>query len=187
MDTTNVHNGMSERAVVAGGCFWCLDAAFRQLRGVLEVTSGYTGGTTSDPDYNSVCTGTTGHVEAVSVTFDPSVITYNDLLTVFFGFHDPTSLNRQGNDIGTEYRSAIFTVNDQQATEAQAMIETLTQNQTFSKPIVTTIEPLTTFYPAESEHQDFYRKNPGSGYCSVIISPKLAKLREHFSTLLKSN
>lgn len=178
-------NTTTEHAVFAGGCFWCLDAAFRQLRGVSEVTSGYCGGTTQNPDYESVCSGTTGHAEVISVIFDPSIISYDDLLTVFFGFHDPTTLNRQGNDIGTQYRSAIFTTNESQVESAKAMIAKLTRDETFAKPIVTTIEPLTKFFPAETYHQDFYKKNPDQGYCSAIISPKLAKLRQHFGMLLK--
>ena len=173
------------RAIFAGGCFWCLDAAFRKLRGVSNVTSGYIGGVTPNPTYESVCTGSTGHAEAIAVEFDPSIISYHDLLTVFFGFHDPTTLNRQGSDIGTQYRSALFPLDDEQAQEARAMIDELTKNETFSKPIVTSIESASEFSPAETYHQDYYRKNPEQGYCSAIISPKLAKLRQHFSTLLK--
>ena len=179
-------NTTTEHAVFAGGCFWCLDAAFRQLRGVSEVTSGYCGGQTPNPTYESVCSGQTGHAEAISVLFDPSVISYPDLLTVFFGFHDPTTLNRQGNDSGTQYRSAIFTTSQQQVDEAHTMIAKLIADETFARPIVTTVEPLTEFFPAERYHQDFYTKNPGQGYCSAIISPKLAKLRQHFGTLLRS-
>lgn len=175
-----------EHAIFAGGCFWCLDAAFRQLKGVTEVTSGYTGGTTPRPDYHAVCTGSTGHAEAISVTFDPKIITYEDLLKVFFGFHDPTTLNRQGHDIGSQYRSALFPVNDSQKEQARAIINQLTAENIFSKPIVTTIEPFTVFYPAETYHQNYYQKNPTEGYCSAIISPKLASLRKHFATLLKS-
>lgn len=175
---------MTNRAIFAGGCFWCLDAAFRQLRGVSEVISGYIGGHTPNPDYESVCSGFTGHAEAISITFDPAVISFDDLLTVFFGFHDPTTLNRQGNDIGTQYRSAIFPVDEAQAMAARTMIGKLTDDETFSKPIVTSIEPFAEFFPAEKYHQDFYSKNPEQGYCSAIISPKLAKLRERFQKLI---
>lgn len=173
------------RAIFAGGCFWCLDAAFRKLRGVTDVTSGYIGGHTPNPTYESVCSGSTGHAEAIAVEFDPSIITYRDLLTVLFGFHDPTTVNRQGNDIGTQYRSAVFPIDAAQESEVHAMIDELTRNETFSRPIVTSIEPMAEFYPAETYHQDYYRKNPNQGYCSAVISPKLAKLRQHFSTLLK--
>lgn len=174
-----------QTAIFAGGCFWCLDAAFRLLRGVETVDSGYIGGEKSNPSYDSVCSGNTGHAETIRIVYDESVITYKDLLTVFFGFHDPTTLNRQGNDVGTQYRSAIFPIGAEQEAEARAMIVQLTADETFSAPIVTTIETGHEFFPAENYHQDYYRKNPDQGYCTAIISPKLAKLRQHYATLLR--
>lgn len=175
-----------QTAIFAGGCFWCLDAAFRLLRGVEAVDSGYIGGDKPNPSYDSVCSGNTGHAEAIRIVYDESIITYKDLLTVFFGFHDPTTLNRQGNDVGTQYRSAIFPIGAEQETEARAIIAQLTADETFSKPIVTTIETGHEFFPAENYHQDYYRKNPDQGYCAAIISPKLAKLRQHYASLLRS-
>lgn len=175
-----------QTAIFAGGCFWCLDAAFRLLKGVETVDSGYIGGVKPNPTYESVCNGNTGHAEAIRMVYDESIITYKDLLTVFFGFHDPTSLNRQGNDVGTQYRSAIFPIGAEQEAEARDMIAQLTADETFSNPIVTAIETGHEFYPAESYHQDYYRKNPDQGYCTAIISPKLAKLRQHYASLLRS-
>ena len=175
-----------QTAIFAGGCFWCLDAAFRLLRGVDTVDSGYIGGEKPNPSYDSVCGGKTGHAEAIRIVYDQSIITYKDLLTVFFGFHDPTTLNRQGNDVGTQYRSAIFPIGAEQEAEARAMIDQLSAAETFSAPIVTTIETGHEFFPAENYHQDYYRKNPDQGYCTAIISPKLAKLRQHYATLLRS-
>ena len=178
---------MNSHAILAGGCFWCLDAAFRKLKGVSEVTSGYIGGDIPNPTYETVCSGSSGHAEAIKIVFDPAHISYHDLLTVFFAFHDPTTLNRQGHDVGTQYRSAIFPMNSEQVDEAQETIKTLTINETFSSPIVTSIEPNETFFPAETYHQDYYRKNLNEGYCSVVISPKLAALRSRFSELLKDD
>ncbi|HEU4699121.1 MAG TPA: peptide-methionine (S)-S-oxide reductase MsrA [Gemmatimonadales bacterium] len=168
-----------EVATLGGGCFWCLDAAFRQLRGVEKVESGYAGGHTSNPTYEQVCGGDTGHAEVVQVTFDPSVITYGDLLDVFFTIHDPTTLNRQGADVGTQYRSAIFPHNAEQRAEAERKIAELERAGVHDAPLVTAIEPLDAFWPAERYHQDYYARNAQQPYCAVVIAPKLAKLRTH--------
>lgn len=175
---------MPELATFAGGCFWCLEAVFQPLRGVEQVVSGYIGGRTVDPTYEEVCSGLTGHAEAVQVTFDPAVISYRDLLTLFFAFHDPTTRNRQGPDIGSQYRSVIFVHSNAQREEAEQVIRELSQEGVFGKPIVTEIGPADPFYPAESYHQDYYRRNPEKGYCQAMISPKLAKLRSHYSSML---
>ena len=167
-----------EAATLAGGCFWCLDAAFRLLKGVTKVESGYAGGTRPNPTYEQVCTGTTGHAEVTQVTFDPSVITYRDLLDVFFTIHDPTQLNRQGADVGTQYRSAIFPHNEEQRAEAERAIKELEATGAYDAPIVTTIEPMTAFYPAETYHQDYYTRNSRQPYCQGVIAPKIAKLRK---------
>lgn len=171
--------GRREVATLAGGCFWCLDAAFRQLRGVEKVESGYAGGHTSNPTYEQVCGGDTGHAEVVQVTFDPTAITYGDLLDVFFTIHDPTTLNRQGADVGTQYRSAIFPHNAEQRAEAERKIAELERAGVHDAPIVTAIEPLDAFWPAERYHQDYYTRNASQPYCAVVIAPKLAKLRKH--------
>ncbi len=175
--------GIPEIAVFAGGCFWCLDAVFRELKGVTGVQAGYTGGEIESPTYDAVCSGSTGHAEAVLVEYDPEVLSYDILLNVFFATHDPTTLNRQGNDIGTQYRSAIFYRNDEQKKSAEETINRLEKDGTYSK-IVTEVVPLTTFYPAEQYHQNYFARNPEQGYCSAIISPKLAKLRASFKELL---
>lgn len=174
-----------EKAVFGGGCFWCTEAVFQRLRGVHQVTSGYTGGTTATPRYEDLHDKKTGHVEAVEVDYDPTVISYETLLDVFFGSHDPTTINRQGNDAGEEYRSVIFYAKEQHKEAAVAKIHELTWLKVFDSPIVTTVEPLTTFFPAEPEHQDFYNRNPESSYCQVIITPKIIKLRQKFVHLLK--
>lgn len=173
-----------EKAIVAGGCFWCTEAVFRDVIGVSEVESGYIGGTVVDPTYKQVCTGTTGHAEAIRVTFDPAVLSYGDLLDVFMGTHDPTQLNRQGNDIGTQYRSAIFPIDDSQKAEAQAAIER--SNQDNGGNVVTTIEGPAIWYPAEEGHQEYWQgegqRNP---YCLAVIPPKLMKLRKSFQDKVK--
>ncbi len=175
---------MPEIAVFAGGCFWCLDAVFRELKGVTGVQAGYTGGEIESPTYDAVCSGSTGHAEAVLVEYDPEVLSYDILLNVFFATHDPTTLNRQGNDIGTQYRSAIFYRSDEQKKLAEEAIDRLEKDGTYTK-IVTEVVPLTTFYPAEEYHQNYFARNPEQGYCSAIISPKVAKLRASFAALLK--
>ena len=177
---------MAERvAVLAGGCFWCTEAVFLDIAGVSRVESGYTGGATTDPSYSEVCSGTTGHAEAIRVTFDPDVVGYGDLLDIFFATHDPTQLNRQGNDVGTQYRSAIFPQDEGQHAEARAAIDRAQVEQ--QAPIVTTIEEPATWYPAEADHQDYWaREGTRNPYCMAVIPPKLAKLRKSFQGRLKS-
>jgi peptide-methionine (S)-S-oxide reductase len=176
-----------EFATLGGGCFWCLESVFDQLNGVERVESGYCNGTTKNPTYRDVCTGTTGHAEVVQIAFDPKVISYRDLLLVFFVTHDPTTLNYQGPDHGTQYRSGIFYHSPQQKETAEAVIAELTRDKAFSRPIVTQVAPLDTFYRAEQYHQNFYASNPGHGYCQRMIPPKLEKLRKHFKAMLKTS
>jgi len=173
-----------EVAVLAGGCFWCLEAVFDQVTGVSDVVSGYAGGTNVDPTYEQVCSGSTGHAEVVRVTFDPAQISYADILHIFFTIHDPTTLNRQGNDVGTQYRSAIFTTLPEQQTAALEVMRELEAQQLWSNPIVTQVVPLETFYPAEDYHQEYYARNPGQGYCQFVVAPKVAKFRQKFAHLL---
>jgi peptide-methionine (S)-S-oxide reductase len=167
-----------EVATLGGGCFWCVEAALQQLRGVEDVVSGYAGGHVPDPTYRAVCTGETGHAEVVQVTFDPEEITYRDLLEVFFTVHDPTTPNRQGADVGTQYRSVIFYRTPEQRETAEAVIRELNAAGIFPGRIVTEVSPLQRFYPAEEYHQRYYERNPAQGYCQAVIAPKLAKLRE---------
>lgn len=169
-----------EKATVGGGCFWCLEAVFSPLKGVDRVTSGYTGGKVRNPAYREVCNGTTGHAEAVEIAFDPAVISYRDLLEVFFAFHDPTTLNRQGPDVGTQYRSAIFHHTEAQRLAARQVIDELTVAGTFDAPIVTALVPEEPFYPAEEYHQQYFARNPGQAYCQAVIAPKVAKLRSGY-------
>lgn len=176
---------MNQTAVFAGGCFWCTEAVFQKLRGVKSVLPGYAGGTVENPTYEQVSTGRTGHAEAIQFEYDPEVITYNDLLAVFFATHDPTQLNRQGYDVGPQYRSAIFYSSQEEKKQAQDFIEQLTKDQTFSKPIVTTLEPLTKFYEAEDYQKNYYQRNKWQPYCLVVINPKLKKLKQHFAALLE--
>jgi peptide-methionine (S)-S-oxide reductase len=175
----------TETATLAGGCFWCLDAAYRQLRGVLGVVSGYAGGHVPNPSYEQVCSGRTGHAEAVQITFDPRQISYRDLLDVFFTIHDPTTLNRQGHDVGTQYRSAIFYQSSEQQEIAQAAIEAVNRSGTWGGPVVTQLVPLEAFYPAEEYHQDYFTKNPYQPYCQVVVAPKVAKVRHTYLERLK--
>ncbi len=176
---------MSELATLAGGCFWCLEAVFQDLRGVDRVMSGYIGGTVKNPSYEAVCSGRTGHAEAIQIRFDPAVISYRDLVELFFGFHDPTTLNRQGPDVGTQYRSAIFPHSAAQRAVAEAVITELTAARVFPDPIVTTIETAGPFYPGEGYHQNYYNRNPNQPYCAAMIGPKVAKLRQKYAKLLK--
>jgi peptide-methionine (S)-S-oxide reductase len=170
-------------ATLAGGCFWCTEAVYRSLAGVHEIVSGYIGGSVAHPTYQQVCTGTTGHAEAIRISFDPALIGYGDLLDIFFATHDPTTLNRQGNDVGTQYRSAIFPHDDTQATEARGAIARAQAD--WPSPIVTSIEPLSTWYPAEDYHQDYWaRVGTANPYCMAVIPPKLAKLRKGFADRL---
>ena len=174
-------------AVFGGGCFWCTEAVFDELRGVKSVVSGYAGGSTKNPTYEEVCGGGTGHAEVIKIDFDPTEIAFKDLLTVFFATHDPTTLNRQGNDVGTQYRSAIFYANEEQKREAEAFIRELNDSKVFGNPVVTTLEPLGEFYEAEDYHQKYYANNPYQPYCQYMIPPKLNKLHKQFSALLKSH
>jgi peptide-methionine (S)-S-oxide reductase len=175
----------TEQATLAGGCFWCLEAVYVQLKGVQKAVSGYAGGHDPNPTYQAVCNGTTGHAEVVQITYDPAVVSYQDLLNVFFTIHDPTTLNRQGNDVGTQYRSAIYTHNDEQKAIAEQTIADLAKSGLWSNPIVTEVTPLDTFYAAEAYHQDYYANNPNQGYCRVVIAPKVAKFRKQYMEQLK--
>lgn len=179
--------GRGEVATLAGGCFWCLEAVFEQLQGVEKVVSGYTGGQVSNPSYEQVCTGTTGHAEAVRITFDPGGIGYRDLLEIFFAFHDPTTLNRQGHDVGTQYRSAVFYHSPEQKAAAEQVVAELTRQKTFDGPIVTELVPAAPFHPAEDYHQGYYRANPGRPYCRATIAPKVAELRAKHRERLKAS
>jgi len=175
-----------ETATLAGGCFWCLEAVFESIRGVSSVKSGYAGGDKPDPTYEEVCTGTTGHAEVVQVTFDPTVVSYAQLLEIFFAIHDPTTLNRQGGDVGTQYRSAIFTHSPAQAEAAKQTIEKLDGDGPWDDPIVTEVEALGAFYPAEAYHDTYFRRNPAQPYCRVVIDPKVQKFRQRFEHLIVS-
>ncbi|PKG37418.1 peptide-methionine (S)-S-oxide reductase MsrA [Psychromonas sp. Urea-02u-13] len=174
------------QATFAGGCFWCIEAAFNSLDGVLSATSGYCGGETLDPTYDSICTGQTGHAEVVQISFDESIISYQALLEIFFTLHDATQLNRQGNDVGTQYRSAIFYHDQTQQQLANDYIEALTADAIFDAPIVTTVVPLETFYSAEAFHQGYYLQNPSQGYCAMVISPKFNKFKAKYADKLKT-
>jgi len=178
--------GTREVATLAGGCFWCLEAVFEQLQGVERVVSGYTGGSVANPTYKQVCAGTTGHAEVVQITFDPAILSYRDLLEIFFAFHDPTTLDRQGHDQGTQYRSAIFFHSPDQQRVAREVIAELTRQKTFDDPIVTDVSPMTAFYPAEGYHQGYYRGNAEQPYCRATITPKVAKLRAKYGARLKA-
>ena len=172
-------------AVIGGGCFWCTEAVFLELEGVSAVKSGYAGGSVVNPTYEQVCTGRTGHAEVIRITYDPAAISYADLLRVFFATHDPTTLNRQGNDVGTQYRSAIFTETEEQTRIAREVMAEIEARGIWGRPLVTTIEPLTVFYPAEAYHDDYFARNPNAGYCRVIVAPKVAKVRKEFTHRLR--
>ena len=174
-----------EIATFGGGCFWCTEAIFKELKGVVSVTSGYSGGEVVNPSYKEVCTGKTGHAEAVQIEFDPSVVPFSKLLEVFFATHDPTTLNRQGNDVGTQYRSVIFYHNQKQKETAEAVIDRLNKEDVYGKPIVTTVEPWKNFFKAEDYHQDYFENNPNQGYCQYVIAPKVEKFQKIFKDLLK--
>jgi peptide-methionine (S)-S-oxide reductase len=175
-----------EQATLGGGCFWCLEAVFEQLRGVEKVASGYAGGRVVDPTYHQVCSGATGHAEVVQVTFDPAVLSFREVLEVFFATHDPTTLNRQGADHGTQYRSAIFYHSPQQREAAEQLVAELNAAKVWDAPIVTQVVPFERFYRAEDYHQSYFRANPGQGYCRAVISPKVAKFRKQFADRLKA-
>ncbi|HVN53833.1 MAG TPA: peptide-methionine (S)-S-oxide reductase MsrA [Anaerolineaceae bacterium] len=174
-----------EVATLAGGCFWCLEAVFDHLKGVEDVVSGYSGGTVPNPSYHAVSSGTTGHAEVVQVTFDPGQISFKELLEVFFTIHNPTTPNRQGADVGTQYRSAIFYHSPEQKDTAGQVIRELEENRIWDDPIVTEVKPFEAFYPAEDYHQEYYEKNPYQPYCQVVIAPKVAKFRQHYMDRLK--
>lgn len=175
----------NESAVFGGGCFWCTEAVFKMLEGVISVEPGYAGGTTKNPTYEEVCGGKTGHAEVIKIDYNPDEISFADLLTVFFGSHDPTTRNRQGNDVGTQYRSAIFYTTEAQKSAAQDFISGINASSKKGKPIVTEVVPLDAFYPAEEYHKDYYANNPQNPYCELIINPKLQKVQEKFAALLK--
>ena len=170
-----------QTATLAGGCFWCLEAVYERLQGVQKVVSGYMGGHTLNPSYKAICTGTTGHAEVVQISFDPAVLSFGELLDVFFTIHDPTTLNRQGNDRGTQYRSAIFYLTPEQQTQATQRVADLTAAHAWPDPIVTEIMPLTTFYPAEDYHQEYFRNNAQQPYCQHVVAPKVSKFLQKFA------
>jgi len=169
-----------EIATLAGGCFWCLEAIYDELKGVEDVVSGYSGGSVPNPSYEMVCTGTTGHAEVVQITFDPKVISFKQILQVFFTIHDPTTLNRQGPDVGTQYRSAIFYHSPEQKATAEQLIAELEASRVWDHPIVTKVTPFERFYPAEAYHQEYFKRNPSQAYCRIVIAPKVAKFRKRF-------
>ena len=173
-----------EQATLGGGCFWCLDAVFRRLRGVGSVVSGYAGGTVAQPSYEQVCTGRTGHAEVVQLSFDPAEISYDDILRIFFAIHDPTTPNRQGHDVGTQYRSIILTHGPAEDAAARRVMAEIAAAGIWDAPLVTEIAPLAVFYPAEDYHQDYFTKNPGAGYCAAVVAPKVAKFRKQFADRL---
>ncbi|MDO8552234.1 MAG: peptide-methionine (S)-S-oxide reductase MsrA [bacterium] len=177
-------DSQSNVAVFGGGCFWCTEAVFKMLQGVSVVLPGYAGGTIPSPTYEEVCSGSTGHVEVVYLEFNPQEVSYRTLLTVFFGSHDPTTVNRQGNDIGTQYRSVIFSTTPEQKKEAEAFIKEINDSNQAGIPVVTDVEPLDKFYEAENYHKDYFAKNPGNPYCEIVINPKLEKVKKEFAELL---
>ncbi|WP_368670057.1 peptide-methionine (S)-S-oxide reductase MsrA [Chitinophaga sp. GbtcB8] len=183
MDTSNI--SQVEKATFGGGCFWCTEAQFQYLDGVVKVESGYAGGTVANPTYEEVCTGTTGHAEVIQVTYDPSKVSYEELLQAFWQSHDPTQLNRQGNDVGTQYRSVIFYHNEDQHKKAEYYKQKLQESGAYDKPVVTEIAPLTNFYAAEDYHQNYYNQNGSQPYCTYVIKPKLEKFRKAFKDKLK--
>jgi peptide-methionine (S)-S-oxide reductase len=180
---------LNDKPVVTlgGGCFWCLEAVYAELQGVVKMASGYAGGTVANPTYQQVCSGNTGHAEVVQVTFDPEVTTFEEILGVFFSIHDPTTLNRQGADVGTQYRSVIFYENEEQKEAAEQFISKITAEQIFPDPIVTEVAPLGTFYEAEEYHQDYYKNNSEQPYCQVVVAPKVARFRKAYAHKLKAN
>jgi len=182
---TNENRLEYEVATFGGGCFWCLEAVFEQLNGVTRVISGYSGGSVSNPTYEQVCSGRTGHAEVVQITFDPRLLSYKELLQVFFSIHDPTTLNRQGHDVGSQYRSVIYFQNDDQKIQAENIMKEIEIEQVWNDPIVTEVAPLEAFYPAEEYHQEYFRNHPDQTYCQVVISPKVVKFRKQFLDRLK--
>ncbi len=186
--TNNMNTAISsglEQATFGGGCFWCIEAIFLMLEGIEKVESGYSGGASANPSYEAICTGTTGHAEVIQITYDPKKITFKDLVSIFFEIHDPTQLNRQGADVGTQYRSVVFYHNAEQKTITENVKADLQTQNTFGKPIVTEISPLKAFYKAEDYHQNYYNRNPNQGYCSYVISPKVQKFKKAYNDKLK--
>lgn len=181
------HNNNIETAVFGGGCFWCTEAVFQELRGVASVTSGYAGGELANPTYEQVSGGSTGHAEVIKFEYDPSQISFHDLLEVFFATHDPTQLNRQGSDVGTQYRSAIFYASDAQKKQAEDFLKQLETDHIYDQPVTTTLEPLTAFYPAEDYHQNYFKNNANQPYCQLIVNSKVKKFKEKFASLLKAS
>lgn len=186
MSGTKEPEGSTETATLASGCFWCAEAVFSIVKGVEKVEPGYTGGSKPNPTYEEVSMGTTGHVEAVQLSFDPKVISFMEILEIFFATHDPTTMNRQGPDVGTQYRSVIFYHNEKQKETAKSLIEEYTKEQIWDKPIVTQVVPYMTFYPAEEYHKNYFKRHPESAYCQQVITPKIAKLQQHFLSKLKA-
>jgi peptide-methionine (S)-S-oxide reductase len=179
-EKSQLTEGSREIATLAGGCFWCTEAIFTELKGVISVMPGYSGGSVPNPSYEQVCTGRTGHAEAIQVVFDPSVISYHDLLLIFFSTHDPTTLNRQGHDVGTQYRSAVYYHSPQQLQTAQEVVKEIAANKLWRAPLVTELAPFRAFYPAEEYHREYFRRNPSQAYCQMVIEPKVAKFRKQF-------
>ena len=184
-DNMNQKNRTMETATFGGGCFWCTEAIFKELKGVESVTSGYSGGEIINPSYREVCTGRTGHAEVVEIEFDPEIVSFQELLEIFWSTHDPTTLNQQGNDVGTQYRSVVFYHNEQQKEIAEEIKKEMNDEQVFNKPVVTEISPWKNFFKAEDDHQDYYENNPNQGYCQFVIVPKLEKFRKIFKNKLK--
>lgn len=178
-------NSKAETAVFGGGCFWCTEAVFSELKGVTSVESGYAGGHTKNPSYEEVCSGTTGHAEVIKITFDPAIVSFEKLLEVFFLTHDPTTLNRQGADVGTQYRSAVFYTSNEQKEKANEVIKAISDKQAYSNPIVTEVSELSNYYVAENYHQDYFSRNGNQPYCRIVIQPKMEKFRKAFSDLTK--
>ncbi len=182
MDTAS---SSAQTRVLGGGCFWCTEAVYVEVKGVLDVESGYSNGHTPAPSYEQVCTGSTGHNEVVKLVYDPAQVRTRELLEIFFLIHDPTTLNRQGHDVGTQYRSGIYFTTPEQAAEARALIDELTQAGAYPRPIVTEVLPLANYHPAEADHQDFFARNPGQGYCLAVAAPKVAKFRQTWARLAR--
>jgi peptide-methionine (S)-S-oxide reductase len=185
MSKDNAEPKKTESAVLGAGCFWCTEAVFQLIRGVESVEPGYAGGDVPNPTYEEVSTGTTGHVEVAKITFDPTVISFREVLEIFFGTHDPTQLNRQGADVGTQYRSVIFYGSPEQKATAEQLVAELTSEKVYGRTIVTKVEPLKAFYPAETYHKDYFKKHPQAPYCQVVIAPKIAKLQKTYFSKLK--
>lgn len=185
MDTNTQVNTTTDTATFGTGCFWCTEAIFQQVEGVIKVTSGYSGGQTKNPTYKEVCTGTTGHAECLNIVYDPGKLSFDDLLEIFWQVHDPTTLNKQGADVGTQYRSVVFYHNQTQKAKVEKYIEDLNKSGAWDNPIVTTLEPYTIFYAAEDYHQNYYNDNPGEGYCQFVIRPKVEKFQKVFKNKLK--